>query len=314
MKFLRYLLIGFLGLAVIAAGIYLANMPEAIPPLLNALLMLGMPLALGVYLARRLKVEWRVFGIGALTFIGSQILHIPFNSYALNPLIEKWGLSPLAGSLDLVIMGLLFGFSAGLFEESARYLVYRIWLKDDRRWRDGLMFGAGHGGIEAILAGALALAAFLQALSFRTIDPSTLPADQATALQDALALYWRLPWYDYLLGAVERLGALCFHLSAAVLVLQAVRRRNLLWLVAAIAWHTTINAVAIYGATTWGVYLTEALVVLIGLVSLWIVFTLRPKGEGGEPEEPPKTPAPPPPVDLGPQEITTEKLEDSRYD
>jgi len=313
MKYLRYLLIGFLGLAVIAAGIYLARVPETIPPLLNALLMLGMPLALGVYLARRLKVDWRIFGIGALTFIGSQVLHIPFNSYALNPLVENWGLSPLSGSLDLVLMGLLYGFSAGLFEESARYLVYRIWLKDDHRWDDGVMFGAGHGGIESILAGALALAAFLQALSLRTIDPSTLSADQAAVLQGTLELYWGLPWYDYLLGAVERLGALCFHLSAAVLVLQAVRRRNLLWLVAAIAWHTTINAVAIYGATTWGVYITEGLVVIIGLLSLGIVFALRPKGlpPGDEPQAPSP---PPPPVDLGPQEITTKKLEDSRYD
>ena len=54
---------------------------------LNALLMIAMPLALGVYLYRRLGAEWRLFGIGAVTFIASQVFHIPFNVWVLNPVI-----------------------------------------------------------------------------------------------------------------------------------------------------------------------------------------------------------------------------------
>ena len=42
-----------------------------------ALLMIAMPLALGAYLIRRSRSGWALFLVGAVTFIGSQILHIP---------------------------------------------------------------------------------------------------------------------------------------------------------------------------------------------------------------------------------------------
>jgi uncharacterized membrane protein YhfC len=54
----------------------------------------------------------------------------------------------------LIIAGFL-GLSAGFFEESARYVVYRWWARDARTWSQGLMLGAGHGGIESILLGFL---------------------------------------------------------------------------------------------------------------------------------------------------------------
>lgn len=44
----------------------------------NALLMIGMPVALGAWLAWK-KAPWLLFGIGAVTFIGLQIVHIPLN-------------------------------------------------------------------------------------------------------------------------------------------------------------------------------------------------------------------------------------------
>lgn len=36
---------------------------------INALLMIGMPILLGVFIARRLNQSWKLFGIGAATFI-----------------------------------------------------------------------------------------------------------------------------------------------------------------------------------------------------------------------------------------------------
>jgi uncharacterized membrane protein YhfC len=125
--------------------------------LLNALLMIAMPLALVIYLTRKLNVGWRLFGIGGVTFVASQVLHIPFNLWVLNPLMEKFGLSISQIGMQLVIVAILYGLSAGVFEETARYLVYRFWLKKDaeRTWRSALIFGTGHGGIEAIILGVL---------------------------------------------------------------------------------------------------------------------------------------------------------------
>ena len=47
--------------------------------LLNWLLMIGLPVGLGVYLTRRFRLGWRLWWIGAATFVLSQVGHIPFN-------------------------------------------------------------------------------------------------------------------------------------------------------------------------------------------------------------------------------------------
>jgi len=44
---------------------------------LSALLMILLPLALGACLARRYRVPWSLFGWGAVTFIGAQLVHLP---------------------------------------------------------------------------------------------------------------------------------------------------------------------------------------------------------------------------------------------
>ncbi len=278
---------------------------------LNAFLMIAMPLGLGVYLARRLKVEWKLFGIGVVTFAASQIFHIPFNQWVLSPSVDRLGLSSAEGGMGLVILFVLYGLSAGVFEETARYLAYRFWLKDERNWKSAVMFGAGHGGIEAILFGALALYALIQAFVLRGTDLATvLPPEQIQLAQTQLETYWSMPWHMALLGAVERVGALCFHLSASVLVLQAFVRRNNLWVGAAILWHTAINAVALVALQVWGVYVSEAIVILFGLVSIVIVLLLKDDPT----EQDPSFSAPPTPeLVLDQPVLSEENLEDSRY-
>jgi uncharacterized membrane protein YhfC len=302
-------------LVIIAAVVAQSGSARPLLPLLNAVLMMGIPLGLGVYLARRLNVEWGLYGAGMLTFIASQVLHIPFNAYLLNPLVERWGLTPEPGSLELILFGILFGLSAGVFEESARYLVYRRWLPKARSWNVGVMFGAGHGGVESILFGGLAFYAFLQLLALRNADLNVvLPPGQIAPISVTLEAFWNTTWYMYFMGAVERLSAICFHLSASLLVLQAFTRRNLLWFVLAVLWHTVLDALAVYGSQTWGILATEGIICLVALTSIGIIFALRKVEEQVIPEQAVQPPPPLLPIQDEANEITLEKLEDSRYD
>ncbi|HBX70037.1 MAG TPA: hypothetical protein DEH25_11850 [Chloroflexi bacterium] len=287
---------------------------DALIRFLNAALMIALPLGLGVYLSRKLDGKWRLFGVGALTFVASQVFHIPFNAWILNPLLKKLDLQISDPVLQLAVVALLLGLSAGVFEEVSRYLVYRFWLvaKSDRTWRSALMFGAGHGGIEAIILGVLGLYAFVQLVAYRNADLSAIVTpEQLDLAKLQVETYWSLPWYAALLGAVERAAAICFHLSATVLVLQAFRRKNIFWLFLAIGWHTILDAVAVFGAQSWGTYVTEGLIVSLGLLGLVIVFLLREPAEIQDVLSPEDTE--PAQIEIQPQKPSIETLEDSRY-
>ena len=266
-----------------------------------ALLMIGMPLALGAYLIRRTRTGWGLFLVGAVTFIGSQIFHIPFNSYVLNPLLASVGFDAETGpGLTLALAALLLGLSAGVFEEGARWLAYRFWIRKARTWPQGVVFGSGHGGAEAFIAGLLALATLIQLVALRGQDlASVVPAEQLATAQVQVEAYWSTPGWTFFLAAVERASALAVQITLAVIVLQAfLRPRGGLWLLAAIGWHALVDGVAVYAGFTTGVYegsaagmvITEAIVACMAGFSLLMLFRLRP---ATEPKSvPPAAPSP----------------------
>lgn len=276
---------------------------------LNPILMILVGLGAGVIVSKQRDVKWNLYGIGALTFIASQILHIPFNIWFFNPILQEFTSTTPKG-LTLYIVAIALGLSAGFFEETARYLVYRFGIKHAREWKDALMFGAGHGGIEAILLGLLAFLSVLQLISLTGQDLShIIPEDQLPMAQAQINAFWETPWYGVLLGAVERAIALCFHIAASVLVLQAFQKRNIAWLLAAIGFHALLDAIAVFGSLTWGAYSTEGALAIFALVSLGIIFLFRPMDKQQE-----ALPLAPPTLsEIRRMDITTEQIEDSRY-
>jgi uncharacterized membrane protein YhfC len=285
--------------------------------LMNPMLMIGIPLGLGLYLARRWSLSWRFFLIGAVTFIGSQVLHIPFNLLLLAPIADKLGLIGTERFISMAIYAVLLGLSAGLFEEGARYIVYRLWLKDVKRWEEAVFFGAGHGGVEAVLLGGLALFAFFQAIAYRDADLTTLVSPEQLELARAqLDAYWTAPWYAAILGAVERSLAIVIQISLAVMVFQAIIERKVLWLGVAVTWHMVVDALAVLGLPYWGVYLTEGVLAILAGVSIFAILFLRrrqpqmPQSLDMQTQIPARTiPSHPMKVNLA-----KDRLDDSRYD
>ena len=255
---------------------------------LNALLMIVLPLLLGLFLWKKLGAKWSLFGIGAVTFIASQVVHIPLLQQ-LTALFANKTLPAPPAAWQLTFNAVVLGLAAGLCEELARYLVYRFWIRSARTWREALMFGAGHGGIEAILLGGYAGLVFLNMAALQNTPPASLPvsAAQQSLLAAQIAAYWSTPWYLALLGAVERVFALCIHLSSSVLVLQAFTRKNILWLAAAIVWHALVDGVSVFAVSTVGPYQTEAIIGLLALVGVVIILALRPRQPEAAPEPAP---------------------------
>jgi uncharacterized membrane protein YhfC len=211
----------------------------------------------------------------------------------------------------------VLGLTAGLCEELARYLVLRFWLKRDRSWNAALMFGTGHGGVEAVIFGVLAAISTFNIFVLRNVDPAQLgvPADKLAAVQTQIAAAWNVPVLYPLLGAFERVTAISTHLFLAVLVMQVFTRRSILWLWAAILWHALTDGLAVFAISTWGILPTEASIAVLALIGLGLMFALR------QPEPPAMSAAAgaasqPQPVMTGPVpegDATTEQLDRTRF-
>ena len=201
------------------------------------------PLLLGILLRRRFRVSWLLFGVGALTFIGSQVVHLP-----LNNLLAKIGILPAGTETGWMVaqMAIVLGLTAGICEELARVVGYLI-LKKARRAEDGLMLGIGHGGIEAmILIGILTAGSLAQFFMLRGVDLTTMnfSAEQITYLQSQLAVFDQSAIAG-LLPLVERLMAMTLHVILSMMVLYAFQQKKRIWVLWAILYHAAVDAIAV---------------------------------------------------------------------
>lgn len=247
--------------------------------IVNFLGMIVLPILLGFFLTRRFKLSWKLILAGALTFIVSQVLHIPlvlwmtaaFKDGTLPAIPSAWALT-----FNAVVLGLL----AGIFEETARYILYKFVLKRTSTWEQGVVVGAGHGGVEALLLGVAAALAFVNMLIYQNMDLSTvpgIPVEQVELAKQQVAAYWSAPVYMAFMGMIERVFAICLHLSLSVMVLYSIVAKKPFWFWAALLWHALVDAAAVFLIQKISVVGLEAVVAVMALFSLGIMFYLRGK-------------------------------------
>jgi uncharacterized membrane protein YhfC len=246
--------------------------------------MIALPVGLAIYLTRKLNQGWRLFWIGAATFVFSQVLHIPFNALII-PIFNQSGFISLPKVFQNISLSVFLGVSAGVFEEISRYAMFRWWAKDARSWGRGLLAGAGHGGIEAIILGLLVLYGYIQMIIVRGQDISTLVTPDKVELAKAqIQAYWSAPWYMTMLGALERLFTIPLHLACSVLVLQAFARKKFWWVSLAILYHAAADGVAYFVSRIgFSVLAIEGVIGIFAIMSIAIIFVLRQPEPAGEP-------------------------------
>jgi uncharacterized membrane protein YhfC len=176
--------------------------------------------------------------VGALAFFIAQII-------IRLPIIQ--GLLPTFGwyqqFMQMQWPYLIFlSFTAALVEEPARYIAFKI-MKTRRAYPDGLAYGIGHGGIEAILIVGLSYISNI-ALSFMinggSLGPlaGVLPASAISALTDT-------PSYMFLIGGIERVFAIALQIALSLLVLRGFQTgRRMRCLLLAIGIHGSVNLLA----------------------------------------------------------------------
>jgi|GEM_PF-362618 len=197
-----------------------------------------------------IKREGYPFLLGIAAFTVSQILiRIPLINYIStnNPSFY------MMQATQTILMLALLSFSAGIFEETARYLAIRYLMKK-RTVKKAIFFGLGHGGIEAVLLAGIPL----------------LPHIAMMNPVHSITLY---------LSATERFLAMVIHICLSVIVLFSVKQKKINLYILAIALHGLINLMITVIATRGQIALTMIVLAVLTALLVWltIYFTRRYK-------------------------------------
>lgn len=232
------------------------------------------PLGLAFWWNKRSGAPMSVWGAGALVFVVSQcVLRLPWQI----PL-GIWVGHRLHGSLVLGYAWIAASsLTAGLFEEVGRWGGYRWLVKKERTFRTGVMFGLGHGGIEAMLLVGLSLFGTLVTYLLLATSPSLLklPPDTLAKVVTAMS---GLHAHDVAAGVLERVMALTFHVACSLLVLQCYVRGSKRWVALAVGMHFMADFVAVSGAVSlkkYGALVGEAAGVPMFLVAVAVIVWAR---------------------------------------
>lgn len=207
----------------------------------SALLSIGVPVCLLIFFHKKYSAKIAPALVGAAVFV----LFAMVLEQVMHYLVLRPGADGSIALKQRPIWFMLYGsFAAGIFEETARYLSYRLLHRKYDGVRTALSYGVGHGGIESILIGGIAMVSSLVvAIMAGSGGASALTQNAALAAQvQTLAT---VPPYMFLMSGIERMLALAIQISLSVLVFYSVYASRKLWLYpAAILLHAAIDAPA----------------------------------------------------------------------
>jgi uncharacterized membrane protein YhfC len=247
--------------------------------LITITLEIAIPLLLGFFIAKRLKVSWTLFILGLAFFIIVQVIHTPLVLLTQGPLaLALQGITSDPTRI-LAVLALYLGLLAGLFEEIGRYLVFRYYFtrKGIPRTRENtVMFGAGWGGVESMIVGFL-LSFTLVSYLYAGIAFSAPGAVTNGTEAEQLSLLLQITPSDVLFGLAERIMTLTLQIAFTMMVMYSLMPRTILYLALAIAWHTAVDASAVYASQTVGIPATEGLIFLFFLAGIAFIFWVWPR-------------------------------------
>jgi len=245
---------------------------------ISAAIVFLVPVGLVWAMRRRGAIALRPVAVGAAVFIVSQVLtRIPLLNYLSE---QPW--FPAAGSVAGV---LLLAFSAGLFEETGRLIGFKYFLRKHRRWNDGVAFGLGHGGIEAILlVGTTYIMNILMSLAINggTFDVA-FGQNLGPQTAEIKELLTGTPPVHFLLGGLERLFTLAIHVALSLVVLYGVVRGQARFWLLAILLHGVVNlSVFFIVQPGYGIWLAEGYLLLCAVAALVFIRRSRDSFFGKE--------------------------------
>ncbi len=210
--------------------------------LVGGILAILIPIAaLIIFKLKNKDVKLRYFFIGAATFVVFALM--------LEQILHYFMLSTIQNS-GIVFYTLYGALCAGIFEETGRFLAFKLFCKKENDPRASIMYGLGHGGAEAIVLVGITLISYaVTAVTVNALGTEALfgalPDEQRWAAELQIAALADYDMVSTFVSLGERILAMVLHTSLSVIVFASIKMKGKLWLYpAAIVLHALFDVPA----------------------------------------------------------------------
>ncbi len=240
--------------------------PYALTLGVSLLLSFLLPIVLMIWWKKKSQAKISTALVGALIFV--------VFVFGLESICHQFVLKMPFVLTNIWIYVLYGGLAAGLFEETGRFVAFRFLLKKRTGRETAVMYGIGHGGIEAILLAGLSCLVNMAALILVMAGSETLLQTVfASNIEEMSAAFLVQPAPVYLVTGIERVFAIALHISLSVLVFRAVRQKKFAYWLLAVLCHAAVDWIAMLYQTglLTNIWLLEGLIglgtVLVALLA-----------------------------------------------
>lgn len=208
--------------------------------ILSATISICLPIILIMVSRKKYKINLIATAVGAVMFFAfALILEQGLHYFVL----VRTGLSqaPQKHAAFYIIYAI---FAAGIFEETARFIAYKLPLKKLTEWKDGLSYGLGHGGLESLMIGGLSgiqMVANAILINGGYVKISSSTDAQAKAINALIKSYTTSPAFAFLLPGLERMFTLAIQIALSIFLLYGIRNRKNIYLLFAILLHAFVD-------------------------------------------------------------------------
>ena len=242
--------------------------------LLAGLGMMAIGLLPIIYWHRKTGAAWKVFGIGAVSWLSAILAKAVMDIYLTSSVATY--LQTFGAVSSSAALGVYFGVRTGIFENGFSFMWARRMQLRRSSFDEAVAFGIGFAGVEAL---GLGLSSFLNILLI-LIYPSLMTQLPSSTLELLSAQFSLGP---VIVGApiIERCSTLLIHSFAATLVFATLNGNGWKFFWGAVAYKSIVDGVIpslnlfLSSSTLSGLYFAELPFVLLALMGYLGMTRLR---------------------------------------
>lgn len=231
-----------------------------------------LPIALAFLVVKKFKSSWTLLSVGAIIYISGQALMMFIPDLLAQQGIVLFPEETVISTQTIITATLMIA----IIEETCRYVGYILLKRPAWDVVPAVTLGVGHGAFECLISAGMPITMMVVMMIAATFDPAIVTSQGVD--QSVIDGFWSTAWYVPILGALGRLAMMCNHLFLSALVMRVFQKRNVLYLLAAMAWHGTIYFLGMYlNSLNYTSETINFVLICTGLISVYVLYLMMGK-------------------------------------